>query len=104
MYLTGGEAHRHFAEIIERQLTHFDEFHIRARRTSPQPIEQRLNRVRLADREHFDSTVVQVADVTGAAKLDRFLPGRGSIEHTLHATGNVATTRNEIGHTRFLSA
>ena len=92
--------HRHLSQRVECELFDIDGDDLRGRWAGVQPLDEHVNGSGVADREHLDAAVFQIAGVPAQAELGGLLACGGAKVDTLHSTGNKAASGNDGGHER----
>ncbi len=73
--LSGAERGRQLSDFIRPQLCALHVCDVCGGRALSEPLDERMDRSGLADREHFDATVSEIARVAATTELLRTLPG-----------------------------
>ena len=68
---------------------------MRGRWALSEPFDERVDRSRISDCEHFDSAVRKIPRVAPTTELLCALTGRGAVENALHAPGHVTAPCND---------
>src|SRR5690242_6539621 len=79
--------HKPLHDLIRHRFAR-DVFNPRRRRSVPQPVLQRVERLLRTAGEHLDAAISKVLRVTGNAELQRLLARGRAKEHALHVAAN----------------